>query len=324
MRNQVKVSIKYAVASVLLMLTASCSQETYVIPERPASAGSEESVPLSISTNLDAELSAATRAAVTSGSMGVYQSPNEIYNRQYTYSGGSWISSSPIMLGPEKKSVLVIYPQYTPTATNGTTIEFPAYLPYSAANDICYASTGSTPTVCNTNPNINLSLSHLYARVKIKVQLGSSDTSSGTVQSVSIALKSGSTNVSIEGTRLNISGTCSPKTKNSNDIIVVTVNESITASKPSEKFDILISPVPNWIDSLSKTISDIIISVVYENNEYQASISATTLASMGLTAGIESIISVTLINNTEIIVDSITADEWKEKPLSPPIEVLIP
>lgn len=152
-----------------LCLLSSCSQEGSNIPDAIGP------VPLSVSTvSMTADgTNPATRALpipVVSGKLWVGVRAQNGYTAQtgliYTCADGSWTCPTSVMLGKDPISLYAYYPQdgYSISSGNITLTS----QPYSAAKDLCYASSGGD-NVCATHPYAGFVLKHAYARVGVDI-----------------------------------------------------------------------------------------------------------------------------------------------------------
>lgn len=319
-------SIRPAAAALIgLLAMASCGHDDRLASESSGAPAPGERVPLGITTSLDAELTpnaqATTKAAVTSGSMGVYMYPNTIHNREYTYTAGAWTATgSPILLGGENASVLAVYPRTTPSSTNGDKVMFPVFQAYSAANDIRYASSGTPASVSNVSPDVSLTLKHLYSRIKMKVDLSSGDTGSGTLNSITLEFynkPSGATDVnaklSYAGVQIS-DGSLFTATSSATTSYSQTISKTLTGGTPNEDFDMLCSSFTGWLlgggAAATTAITAVVITVKFDNVNYRTSIPASTFLAGGLQAGKQYTVTLKLQRGVTVTAESVTVEDW--------------
>lgn len=319
-------SIRPAAAALIgLLAMASCGHDDRLASESAGAPAPGELVPLGITTSLDAELTpnaqATTKAAVTSGSMGVYMYPNAVYNREYSYTAGAWTATSPILLGGENASVLAVYPRTTPSSTNGDKIMFPVFQAYSAANDIRYASSGTPASVSNVSPDVSLTLKHLYSRIKMKVDLSSGDTGSGTLNSItlefynkpSVGTDAANAKLSYAGVQIS-DGSLFAATSSTTTSYSQTIGKTLTGGTPNEDFDMLCSSFTGWLlgggAATTTAITAVVITVKFDNVNYRTSILASTFLAGGLQAGKQYTVTLKLQRGVTVTAQSVTVEDW--------------
>lgn len=172
-----------------LFLLASCSQEGSNIPDT-----GDQLVPLALATvSMETDgTSPATRALptpVTGGKLWVgvraqngYAAPNGLI---YTCTDGSWTCPTSVMLGKDPISLYAYYPQdgYSINSSGNVAL---TNQPYSAAKDLCYASSGGE-NVCATHPYAGFVLKHAYARVKVDINFSSLFADATVLDAVSVS-----------------------------------------------------------------------------------------------------------------------------------------
>lgn len=309
-----------AAAVLLLWLAAaSCDNENGVFPVDGGSPAEEELVPLGIETSLDAEIAPSARAEVTSGSLGVYKYPDAVYNTEYAYVSGAWTATTPILVGQRMVSVTAVYPRETPLATAGDKVTFPAFREYSAANDLCYAFTGTPASVSNLNPNINLTLKHLYARIKVKVGLATGDTGSGMLNSVKLEFyntKNGTQgNAKISTAGISISdGTLFAGTGTTATAYSQTIEETLTSGTTNDTFDMLGCSLDGWQlggdASANEAVTAVVITVKFDGQLYQTKIPASTFVPGGLIAGKQYTVTLNLMSGVGVTAGTVTVNDW--------------
>ena len=144
-------------------------------------------VPLSVSyANLTA---VKTRAALTGGSLGVFQTVTTdgyfaLSNIQYTW-GTEWAAADPaktIYLNDKNASFLAYYP-YSVDANTGTVTLTSAK--NIETNDLSYTMAASTAK--NIAPTVNFTMDHAYSQIEFDITKDATYTGAGSVGNISIA-----------------------------------------------------------------------------------------------------------------------------------------
>lgn len=164
----------HTIANALLLASlflAGCSAED---TDRIHGGGSsmELNTPLTItSASLETEVLTRATETIASGSIGVFLEQSDAYtavdNNQYTYAGGQWVSTAPILLGGQSAMISAYYP-YTAAYNDGKAIPVVSTV-YDQGTDLSYAREQVKDGTIN-NRNIEFHMKRAYSRLKIRLR----------------------------------------------------------------------------------------------------------------------------------------------------------
>ena len=289
-------------------LMAGCSGEQFAPEAETPVVPGDERVALAVqSAGLEAEMTPATRAALTSGSIGIYLSGSgytTLQNKRYDYSGGAWApydAANTIFLGNTEASVCAYHP-YTSSA--GTVSSLPLTTQAYAANqELSYAT---NQTVSGSSRNVSFSLVRAYSLIRVIIKrhaTGFPGTCNVTTMNLS--------NI-ISNTTLNISNGVQAATNSvvSNKLSSIPINQTLAASATTQK-DILAVPC-TFATTTVNGVSNcgLSIELIVDGKSMIAGISRATLSQ--LDKGKQYNITVT-INGSSLGINSIEqAPAWQE------------
>ena len=225
-------------------LMSGCSGEQFAPEAETPVVPGDERVALAVqSAGLEAEMTPATRAALTSGSIGIYLSGTgytSLQNKRYNYSSGAWSpqdTDNTIYLGSGNASVCAYYP-YTSSAGAVSSFALTSQV-YAAAQELSYCpdQTVSGSKTGSPSRNVSFSLVRAYSLIRVVIKRHATNYS-GVCNVTNMKLS----NI-LSSTTLNISSGIQAATNSvvSNSLSSIPVNQTLAANGQTQK-DVLAVP----------------------------------------------------------------------------------
>ena len=240
--NRINSRLRAGILGMLLAsLAAGCSSEAELLP-LPAD---NNPVPLQITgSGVSLEAQTATRAPLTSGSIGIFRTNangySPLYNLQYTYSSG-WkpaTAAATIYLDGRNATLCAYTPLGSVSFTSSSTTCTLSAQKYDSTKDMCYATTGGS-AVCNKTPGATFAMKRAYSRLQLSIKRDAKNyVGNGLVSTVN--LKNGTANFFASRTLDISSGTLGGTASSAGWLYAL--NATIAAGATSTAYNVLLPP----------------------------------------------------------------------------------